>query len=558
MNPPKPPSSMAHEPGGTPPTRRADDDDATRSLSAIPPSGEPTVPPNEEGLLGAVPGGQRRASLADDTIPRFPAADPSVDVAHNEAVRSHDAVFASDIPSTTVPGGQLRTSPVDNANRLSTAMGDDASVEAVHNQDVLPGADVRSAFTSNVGGSLANASITDAPVELVRNQAASFGSTPGAARRGPTVDSERSVPHRASVQVVDDVSASSSLADSLVGPPSVQAMPSIKSSIGLRSAAGVVQQRRASAASDASSFSSALDSFTDTSHNQAVPSGTRPTDHPSPSINSAPAHHVVVSDDAAPPIRRSSHVAQVEQPDDVSSEHVEGSGPPSSASRRASHEALVTIGQPISTIAEAAASLNSLYANQRPPSPSSDHLSMNDHNPSHSSISHEPAIPEHRSVLAATSLSDASLRHDVGAAASRLQEAAVLLTEAAALLSKASDVSLDPLHEQPHGLGAPNASAPAPSADVRGAAHTGDHLDADAAALNGVGPLDVQVPLQAQGTPDDKSDQALVAALTAAVGQPTGWAAIEKAITDYDREEIGGYKEDIDSLLTFVSFPRLD
>ena len=33
----------------------------------------------------------------------------------------------------------------------------------------------------------------------------------------------------------------------------------------------------------------------------------------------------------------------------------------------------------------------------------------------------------------------------------------------------------------------------------------------------------------------------------------TGWAAVEKTFTDYDKQEIEGYKEDIDSLLTFVS-----
>ena len=37
--------------------------------------------------------------------------------------------------------------------------------------------------------------------------------------------------------------------------------------------------------------------------------------------------------------------------------------------------------------------------------------------------------------------------------------------------------------------------------------------------------------------------------------QLAGWAAVEKTLTDYDRQEIGGYKEDIDSLLTFVSLP---
>ncbi|KAI0758448.1 hypothetical protein BC629DRAFT_1551371 [Irpex lacteus] len=37
-------------------------------------------------------------------------------------------------------------------------------------------------------------------------------------------------------------------------------------------------------------------------------------------------------------------------------------------------------------------------------------------------------------------------------------------------------------------------------------------------------------------------------------GQLTGWAAVEKALKEFDQQEIGGYKEDIDSLLTFVSF----
>ncbi len=32
----------------------------------------------------------------------------------------------------------------------------------------------------------------------------------------------------------------------------------------------------------------------------------------------------------------------------------------------------------------------------------------------------------------------------------------------------------------------------------------------------------------------------------------TGWAAVEKTLTDFDQKEVSGYKEDIDSLLTFV------
>ncbi|KAI0803302.1 hypothetical protein BC629DRAFT_1284213, partial [Irpex lacteus] len=34
--------------------------------------------------------------------------------------------------------------------------------------------------------------------------------------------------------------------------------------------------------------------------------------------------------------------------------------------------------------------------------------------------------------------------------------------------------------------------------------------------------------------------------------QTTGWAAVEKALTDFDKQEVGAYKEDIDSLLVFA------
>ncbi|KAI0821132.1 hypothetical protein BC629DRAFT_428264 [Irpex lacteus] len=34
--------------------------------------------------------------------------------------------------------------------------------------------------------------------------------------------------------------------------------------------------------------------------------------------------------------------------------------------------------------------------------------------------------------------------------------------------------------------------------------------------------------------------------------QLTGWAAVEKTLTDFDQQEVSGYKEDIDSLLTFA------
>ncbi|KAI0084680.1 hypothetical protein BDY19DRAFT_898097, partial [Irpex rosettiformis] len=44
----------------------------------------------------------------------------------------------------------------------------------------------------------------------------------------------------------------------------------------------------------------------------------------------------------------------------------------------------------------------------------------------------------------------------------------------------------------------------------------------------------------------------LIAGQTAWPNQLTGWPAVEKALTEFDRQEIGAYKEDIDSLLTFT------
>lgn len=40
-------------------------------------------------------------------------------------------------------------------------------------------------------------------------------------------------------------------------------------------------------------------------------------------------------------------------------------------------------------------------------------------------------------------------------------------------------------------------------------------------------------------------------------GQPTGWAAMDKVLRDYDEEKVKDYKEDIDNLLTFVCIPLL-
>lgn len=36
-------------------------------------------------------------------------------------------------------------------------------------------------------------------------------------------------------------------------------------------------------------------------------------------------------------------------------------------------------------------------------------------------------------------------------------------------------------------------------------------------------------------------------------GQAVGWAAVDKAVRDFDEQMVKDYKEDIDTLLTFVS-----
>lgn len=44
----------------------------------------------------------------------------------------------------------------------------------------------------------------------------------------------------------------------------------------------------------------------------------------------------------------------------------------------------------------------------------------------------------------------------------------------------------------------------------------------------------------------------------AATGQGVGWAAVERAVRDFDDQLVQDCKEDIDTLLTFVSKHRLD
>lgn len=57
--------------------------------------------------------------------------------------------------------------------------------------------------------------------------------------------------------------------------------------------------------------------------------------------------------------------------------------------------------------------------------------------------------------------------------------------------------------------------------------------------------------LQSPSTPTEKSDDPAVRYVLS--GQPTGWAAMAEDIKKYDKEKIDDCKEDIDTLMTFVS-----
>ena len=54
---------------------------------------------------------------------------------------------------------------------------------------------------------------------------------------------------------------------------------------------------------------------------------------------------------------------------------------------------------------------------------------------------------------------------------------------------------------------------------------------------------------------DNTADPQELAALAAAAmsGQPVGWAAVAQAVRDFDEQQVQDCKEDIDTLLTFVS-----
>lgn len=153
----------------------------------------------------------------------------------------------------------------------------------------------------------------------------------------------------------------------------------------------------------------------------------------------------------------------------------------------------------------------------------------------------------------------------------RLLEVASLLTQAATLLSTVDDNPRDThlshacvCHESrasPEML-AQNRSAvpvtPNHPSSVSDIQDTSPNFAAGVyRAASNVNPFDDKETHQPDPLHHKNTQQPASAAQPVSVGQPTGWAAVEKALTDFDRQEIGAYKEDIDSLLTFVSTARI-
>lgn len=53
-------------------------------------------------------------------------------------------------------------------------------------------------------------------------------------------------------------------------------------------------------------------------------------------------------------------------------------------------------------------------------------------------------------------------------------------------------------------------------------------------------------------TPEQSEEKGGVRTEYVLSGQPTGWAAIDKVLRDFDEEKVKYCKEDIDTLLVFV------
>lgn len=153
----------------------------------------------------------------------------------------------------------------------------------------------------------------------------------------------------------------------------------------------------------------------------------------------------------------------------------------------------------------------------------------------------------------------------------RLLEVASLLTQAATLLSTVDDNPRDThlshacvyreSRASPEML-APNRSAvpaaPNHASIVSDIQDTSPNFAAGVYhAASNINPFDDTETHQPDPSHHENAEQPASTTQPVSAGQPTGWAAVEKALMDFDRQEIGAYKEDIDSLLTFVSTARI-
>lgn len=122
----------------------------------------------------------------------------------------------------------------------------------------------------------------------------------------------------------------------------------------------------------------------------------------------------------------------------------------------------------------------------------------------------------------------------------QLREAAKLLQQAAAFLS-CVDV---------HGLPTAISRSPTPQAVSHSPASGTAHSGLPTAGGGDRGDLNVRYQHEATSS---ACQHCASAVKPRTPGHLPDWATVERALTNFDKQEIGGYKEDIDSLLTFVS-----
>lgn len=179
-----------------------------------------------------------------------------------------------------------------------------------------------------------------------------------------------------------------------------------------------------------------------------------------------------------------------------------------------------------------------------------------------------PSVNNH--MISGLDVEDSPIPHGAAecAATSQLQEVAELLKHAGNLLSRIGISNTQHVHVRESDCKCTACSCacaqnprscPSISEDARA-------LSAAAATTSSRGKVPDNQPADSQDhplpgpPPKDSQDtqqpasaaQQVPSGSQALPGQLTGWAAVEKALKEFDQQEIGGYKEDIDSLLTFV------